>query len=103
MNTDSQTVIVSLLDKTYPIKCPAAQIAELQQAAIELDQHMRHIYDGNKQLPLDRVAIMAALNLGHELIVERKKNKGHGQEQQIQQLSKLMEQALTQQEELTEK
>lgn len=103
MNTDSQTVIVSLLDKTYPIKCPAAEIAQLQQAAIELDGHMRNIYNANKQLPLDRIAIMAALNIGHELIVERKKHSSHNQEQHLQQLSSLIEQALTQQEELTEK
>ena len=62
------TVSVDILDKEYQVACPPDEEAALTQAARYLDQHMRDIRSTGKVIGLERVAIMAALNLSHEVI-----------------------------------
>ena len=62
------TVTVEILDKEYQVACPPEQEAELIAAAKHLDQQMRDILAGGKVIGLERVAIMAALNLSHDLL-----------------------------------
>ncbi len=65
------TVTVEILDKEYQVACPPEQEAELVASAKHLDQQMRDIRAGGKVIGLERVAIMAALNLSHELLAVR--------------------------------
>ena len=62
------TVSVDILDKEYQVACPPDEEAALSQAARYLDQHMRDIRSTGKVIGLARVAIMAALNISHELL-----------------------------------
>ena len=62
------TVSVDILDKEYQVACPPDEEAALNQAARYLDQHMRDIRSTGKVIGLERVAIMAALNISHELL-----------------------------------
>ena len=63
------TVSIDILDKSYQVACEPEQEAELKQAANDLDDQMRAIrYTGNV-IGLERVAIMAALNLSHQVLV----------------------------------
>ena len=62
------TVSVDILDKEYQVACPPDEEAALTQAARYLDQHMRDIRSTGKVIGLERVAIMAALNISHELL-----------------------------------
>ncbi|EED36896.1 conserved hypothetical protein [Luminiphilus syltensis NOR5-1B] len=62
------SVAVEILDKEYQVACPPEQEAELVAAARYLDQQMRDIRATGKVIGLERVAIMAALNLSHELL-----------------------------------
>ena len=62
------TVGVDILDKEYQVACPPDEEAALTQAARYLDQHMRDIRSTGKVIGLERVAIMAALNISHELL-----------------------------------
>ena len=62
------TVTVEILDKEYQVACPPEQEHELVGAARHLDQKMRDIRATGKIIGLERVAIMAALNLSHELL-----------------------------------
>jgi len=62
------TVSVDILDKEYQVACPADEELALTQAARYLDQHMRDIRSTGKVIGLERVAIMAALNISHELL-----------------------------------
>ena len=61
-------VTISILDKQYQIVCPDDQRDSLSRSANYLDQQMRDIRATGKVVGLDRIAIMAALNISHELL-----------------------------------
>jgi cell division protein ZapA len=65
---DVRTVSVSILDKEYQVACPADQEAELIVSASYLDKQMRSIRQSGKVIGLERIAVMAALNISHELL-----------------------------------
>jgi cell division protein ZapA len=62
------TVTVTILDKEYKVACPEEQEPELVVSAKYLDKQMRSIRDTGKVIGLERIAVMAALNLSHELL-----------------------------------
>jgi cell division protein ZapA len=62
------TVKVSILDNDYQVACPAEQKGELLRSAHYLDQQMRAIRKSGKVIGLERIAVMAALNISHELL-----------------------------------
>jgi cell division protein ZapA len=62
------TVTVRILDKDYQVTCPAEQEAELVVSAKYLDKQMRGIRDSGKVIGLERIAVMAALNISYELL-----------------------------------
>ena len=62
------TVTVKILDKEYQVACPEDQEAELMVSARYLDKQMRTIRDTGKVIGLERIAVMAALNISHELL-----------------------------------
>jgi cell division protein ZapA len=63
----SEPVAVHLLDREYLVACSADERADLLAAAQLLDRQMREIRGNNRMAGLDRVAVLAALNLAHEL------------------------------------
>lgn len=65
------TVSVTILDKEYQVACPPEQQAELLMSAQHLDQQMRAIRNTGKVIGLERIAVMAALNISHELLQTR--------------------------------
>ena len=68
MSAELQTVRVHILDKDYQVACPAEQRDALVESARYLDQQMRAIRQSGKVIGLERIAVMAALNITHELI-----------------------------------
>ena len=66
--TQPNTVTVHILDKEYCIACPADERANLESAARFLDGKMREIRSGGKVIGADRIAVMAALNITHDLL-----------------------------------
>jgi cell division protein ZapA len=62
------TVTVKILDKEYQVACPDDQEAELVVSAKYLDKQMRGIRDTGKVIGLERIAVMAALNISYELL-----------------------------------
>ncbi|MCX2980072.1 cell division protein ZapA [Halieaceae bacterium IMCC14734] len=62
------TVTVSILDKDYQVACPPEQEAELRVSASYLDKQMRTIRENGKVIGLERIAVMAGLNISHELL-----------------------------------
>jgi cell division protein ZapA len=61
-------VTIRILEKEYNVACPAEEKAALVASAELLNGKMREIRDSGKVVGLDRVAVMAALNLANELI-----------------------------------
>ncbi|MEE4360563.1 MAG: cell division protein ZapA [Pseudomonadales bacterium] len=66
--TPAITVTVHILDREYQVSCPPQERAALEQSARHLDQQMREIRATGKIVGLERIAVMAALNLSHELL-----------------------------------
>ena len=65
------TLDVSLLGRDYKVGCRESERAELLDAVAFLDRRMREIREAGKGAATERVAVMAALNLAHELLRER--------------------------------
>lgn len=66
--SEIRTVTVTILDKDYQVACPVEQEAELVVSASYLDKQMRSIRESGKVIGLERIAVMAALNISHELL-----------------------------------
>lgn len=66
--TQPHTVTVQILDKDYLIACPPHQRSNLENAARYLDGKMREIRGSGKVIGAERIAVMAALNIAHELL-----------------------------------
>ena len=62
---------VRILDKEYIVACRAEERDALRDSARMLDQKMREIRDGGKIIGTERIAVMAALNIAYELLVEK--------------------------------
>jgi len=63
---------VSILGRDFRITCPDDEREELLKAVAYLDKKMREIRDSGKVIGSERVAIMAALNIAHELLIARR-------------------------------
>jgi len=66
------TLDVSLLGRDFKVACKEAERAELTDAVALLDRRMREIRETGKIAGAERIAVMAALNLAHDLLRERK-------------------------------
>ena len=65
---DQARVSVRIMDKEYVVACPYDERSALLDAAEFLNGRMREIRDTGKVVGLDRIAVMAALNLAHEIL-----------------------------------
>ncbi len=61
-------VSVRILDKEYQVACPASERTELLDSAEMLNSRMREIRDSGRVVGLDRIAVMAALNMANDLM-----------------------------------
>ena len=66
--SQANTVSVTILDKEYQVACPEEQEADLATSAKYLDKQMRKIRDTGKVIGVERIAVMAALNISYELL-----------------------------------
>lgn len=76
MNPEVSTLDVFILDKAYKIASPLAEQDNLRRAAQYLDRKMREIRGSGKVLGLERIAVIAALNIAHELLSLRQQTSG---------------------------
>ena len=67
---DVKTVRVSILDKEYQVSCREDEVQALQKSATYLDEKMREMRENSNVVGLDRLAVMAALNLTNELLTQ---------------------------------
>lgn len=61
-------VSVRILEKEYQVSCPANERTDLLDSAEALNAKMREIRDSGKVVGLDRIAVMAALNMANDLL-----------------------------------
>lgn len=75
MSETKSPIKVHLLGKEYPIVCPQNEEHDLLMAARYLDDKMRQIRDTGRVFGAERIAVMAALNIAHELIQLQQQNR----------------------------
>jgi cell division protein ZapA len=63
----SEPVSVHILDREYTVGVEPGERNSLMSAAKLLDSKMREVRGSNRMAAVDRVAVLAALNLAHEL------------------------------------
>jgi cell division protein ZapA len=68
MDDRSLTLDVTILGREYRVACKESECEELKQAVQFLDRRMREIRDSAKVAGTERIAVMAALNIAHELL-----------------------------------
>ena len=64
----AKTVEVSLLGRTYRVACDDGEREALMQAVAYLDGKMKDIRKAGKVMGAERIAVMAALNVAHEML-----------------------------------
>ncbi len=80
MSDAGRPLSVRILEKEYFVACAPEERTDLLDSAEFLNGRMREIRDSGKIVGLDRIAVMAALNLAHEVITMRAHATGSEQE-----------------------
>jgi cell division protein ZapA len=89
MNNETVPVSVKILDKEYRIACAPKHKESLEESANLLNNKMLEIRASGKVIGSDRIAVMAALNLAHDLLQQEQQTADTTQiKQQIMQIRK---------------
>jgi cell division protein ZapA len=67
----SQALDVNIMGRTYKVACAEEEREALLQAVAYLDRKMNEIKVAGKVGGLERIAVMAALNITHELLSQK--------------------------------
>ncbi|MEP7276326.1 MAG: cell division protein ZapA [Betaproteobacteria bacterium] len=103
------TTDVNLLGRVYKVACADGEEDALNEAVVYLDKQMREIRDRGKVTGVDRIAVMAALNIANDLLRERRLPRvggasgavdGEAARRRIQAMQSAIEQTLAGQEKL---
>jgi cell division protein ZapA len=100
--SNATPVNITILGKEFQVASPEDEHQTLLQAANFLDKRMREIRSSGKVLGLERIAIMAALNLSYELLNTPNVDSDTASdlEQRIQLMQNKIDDALTQSEQI---
>ena len=90
MTQEPIPVSIRILDKEYRVSCGPEEKDGLLESARMLDQRMREIRQAGRVIGIDRIAVMAALNIAFELL-NLQQNQVHGQEDLDRRLHNLQE------------
>lgn len=68
MSTEPKTLQINVMGREFRVACPEGEQKSLLEAVDYLNKKMSQIRDHGKVVGLERIAIMAALNIAHELL-----------------------------------
>jgi cell division protein ZapA len=68
MNADAKGLQINVMGREFRVACPDNEQKGLLEAVDYLNKKMNEIRDAGKIVGLERIAIMAALNIAHELL-----------------------------------
>ena len=71
MAADPKSLDVTIMGRAFKVACPPEERAGLLEAVDYLDRKMQEIKESGKVANLERIAIMAALNITHEFLNTR--------------------------------
>ncbi|MCP4414423.1 MAG: cell division protein ZapA [Gammaproteobacteria bacterium] len=100
--TDASTLTVNILDREFRVNCSKSEQQHLVESATSLDKRMREIKDTGRVIGVDRIAIMAALNLASELLSTENENSGSIEKinQSIERMQEKIQQSLNETQKL---
>lgn len=92
---------VTIMGREFRVACPESEKQGLQEAAGYLDRKMREIRETGKIIGVERIAIMAALNIAHDFLTARPADTDAAQvKSRLDRIGGLLDQALAQQDNL---
>jgi cell division protein ZapA len=99
---DVLSLDVSIMGREYRVACKPDERQELLDAVAYVDRQMREIRDSAKQNNAERVAVMTALNVTHELLKMRVSGSVDlgGLKRRIQNMQSTIDAAVAEQEKL---
>ena len=71
MNADAKGMQISIMGREFRVACEPGEQKALLEAVDYLNRKMQEIKEQGKITGLDRIAIMAALNISHEFMTTR--------------------------------
>ena len=71
MSKEAKSLDVSIMGREFKVSCTEEERPELLRAVDYLDLKMREIRDSGKVVGTERIAVMAALNIAHELLTSK--------------------------------
>ncbi|WP_417762744.1 cell division protein ZapA [Shewanella sp.] len=92
----TNAVDITLMGRSYSIACPAGQEKALKLVAHNIEQQLTQLKSRTNSLSREDLLVMAALNIGHELLSEKTKNQEYMEQMddRIRVLQSTLEQAL---------
>lgn len=88
---------IEIFGKIYQIKCPESEVHALERAAQYLDEKMRETRDVGNVLSIDRIILITALNIAHQILILEDQNLSEIEKmnKRIHDLHLIIENALT--------
>ena len=71
MSVDPKALQINVMGREFRVACPENEQKELLEAVDYLNKKMDEIRDHGKVIGVERIAIMAALNIAHELLTTK--------------------------------
>ncbi len=68
MTDDGNTVLLTILNKSYRVSCPPEERSALMESARFIDERMYRIQRRGPSLDREQIAVMVALNIANELL-----------------------------------
>ncbi|MFT5131702.1 MAG: cell division protein ZapA [Gammaproteobacteria bacterium] len=96
MNESGKPVTVSILEKEYLISCDENEREQLHTAVTFLNTKMLDMKNSGRVIGSERIAVMTALNLAHELLAYKRENDDYTSsvDNTIQRLQSKIDEAL---------
>jgi cell division protein ZapA len=95
--SEGKPVSVHILDKEYLISCADSEREQLHTAVTFLNMKMKEVKESGKVIGAERIAVMTALNIAHELLAYKRHNADYTNtiDKTIQRLRNKLDEALT--------
>jgi len=69
--SEARSLQITVMGRDFRVACPEEEQASLLEAVDYLNKKMLEIRDAGKVIGLERIAIMAALNIAHEYLTTK--------------------------------
>lgn len=95
--SESKPVSVHIMDKEYLIACEEHERDLLHSAVRLLNEKMQEVRSSGSVIGTERIAVMAALHMAHELIEHKSRNEDYTSrvDHDVKRLRQKIEQALS--------